>query len=172
MHKLSGLILDLYDDKDGQILRDLYASEEEVPDFIKSASSVVDDIESLPDDVFALILVDRDYSLRKYACVDAGNTALNVEYFFRRGHLLPNEAQKVAAANLAVACSWYGLEPPADLEKVAGVGAMLGPAMSLMMLPQAAKEMKAGIATARQAGGKILTPSQMKGNIYQMVAGG
>jgi hypothetical protein len=36
--------------------------------------------------------------------------------------VLPEEAQKVAAANLLVACDWYKIDPPTELQKVAGIG--------------------------------------------------
>jgi len=126
MKKLSGLVLDVYDDAGGQVLKQIFETREAVPEFIKSAHYLAPEEQaSLPDDVFALVLKDGDVSMRKYACTDPGNTALAVEYFLREGHKLPEEAQKTAAANLQVACEWYGLPPNHALEKVA-IGALLG----------------------------------------------
>lgn len=120
MDKLSGLILDIYDDTKGDVLRTLYASGQDIPEQIKTAQLLQDeDRRALPDDVFALVLHDGDVTLRKYACVDAGNTVASVDYFLANAYKLPAEAQKVAAANLQVACGWYGLTPPEELEKIA-----------------------------------------------------
>lgn len=126
MEKLSGLLLDLYDDPSGEVMREAFPSQASVPDFIKSAHYLKEeDRRDLPDDVFALVLRDGDVVLRKYACVDAGNTAASVEYFLRQGHKLPEEAQKTAARNLLVACEWYALSPPEELQKVAFGGSLL-----------------------------------------------
>jgi hypothetical protein len=137
MNKLSGLVLDIYDDPDGEVLREVFPSHEDIPDLIKEARQITpEEREQLPDDVFSLVLIDEEASLRKYACVDPGNTALSVEYFLKTAHRLPAEAQKTAAQNLMVACGWYGIEPPAELEKVA-IG--LNTAMTLMSAPSVIK---------------------------------
>lgn len=125
MEKLSGLVLDHYDDARGEVLKGIFPTLADVPAFIKNAHRVTDvDREALPDDAFALVMKSGDVVLRKYACIDAGNTALAVEYFLREGHKLPAEAQKTAAANLLVACDWYDLPKNTILEKVA-FGALL-----------------------------------------------
>ncbi len=118
----SGLILDVYDDYRGDVIRSLFPSRSEIPGLVKTAHALSgDERGQLPDDAFALVLRNGDEVLRKYACVDAGNTALSVMFFQKNGHKLPVEAQKVAAANLKVACDWYEL-PVQGLEKVALVG--------------------------------------------------
>lgn len=120
MQKLSGLILDIYDDREGDVMKAMFSSTEDVPDMIKSAHALTPEERSkLHDDVFALVLMDGDVTLRKFACVDTGNTALNVEYFLATSHKLPVEAQKLAAANLITACGWYDIEPPKELVEVA-----------------------------------------------------
>jgi len=127
----SGLVLDVYDDFNGATLRELYPRFEDLPGQIKQAHVVTaEDHARLPDDVFALVMVNNGEKLRKYACVDEGNTALSVQYFLKHAHKLPEEAQKVAAENLKVACGWYGLPVPEDLEKVA---ISLGGAVNLGM---------------------------------------
>jgi hypothetical protein len=145
MEKLSGLVLDVYDDPDGEILRGIFPTYEEVPDLIKEAHQLDSgERDQLPDELFALVLVDEDTVLRKLACVDAGNTALAVEYFLKTAHKLPLEAQKVAAENLVTACGWYDLEPPEVLGKMAGMafnalrsasGGNLGLAMNAVTAP-------------------------------------
>lgn len=117
----TGSIIDFYDDPNGFVLKTKMAAEQ-VPEFIKTAQYLEDDKrEGLPDDVFALVMLDQGEKLRKYACVDKGNTALSVIYFLENGDRLPEEAQKTAAANLLTACKWHGLQPPAPLMKMAGL---------------------------------------------------
>lgn len=123
----SGLVLDVYDDFSGDILREVFPTFDAIPDTVKVAHVVTAaDRAALPDDVFALVLINNGEKLRKYACVDEGNTALSVAYFLKNAHKLPLEAQKVTAENLKTACAWYDIEPHADLEKVAlGFGTAL-----------------------------------------------
>lgn len=119
MEKLSGLKLDVFDDSEGEIIKQLFSTAHDLPDIVKSAQVLTHEARSaLPDDLFALVLQDGDVTLRKYACIDAGNTALSVEYFLQQRHLLPEEAVKVAAANLETACHWYDIEPPEALKKL------------------------------------------------------
>ena len=131
MDKLSGLVLDHYDDVKGEILKSIFPTMAAVPEIIKEAHALTQAERcTLPLDVFALELVEGSVHLRKYACIDAGNTALSVEYFLKTAAKLPVEAQKVAAANLVTACGWYGIVPPVALEKLA---LELGPVPSLAL---------------------------------------
>jgi len=115
----TGQIVDFYDDPTGMILKAKVAAAD-LPDFIKIAQHLDEATRNkLPDDVFALVMVDSDQTMRKYACQDKGNTALSVIYFMETHDRLPEEAQKVAAANLLTACSWYDLQPPPQLYKLA-----------------------------------------------------
>lgn len=118
----SGLVLDVYDDVHGDVIRGLFSSLDAVPELLKTAQAISHtDRERLPDDAFALVLLNGEERLRKYACTDAGNTALSVFYFLENSHKLPEDVQKVAAANLVTACSWYDLAVPERLEKAAGL---------------------------------------------------
>jgi len=119
MNKLSGLVLDVFDDVDGAVLRKLFPQHGQVPDLVKAAGVLGEEARAhLPDDLFALVIQDGDVTLRKYACTDVGNVALNVLYLTQRAHLLPEEAVKVAADNLCIACNWYDVEPPDELKKL------------------------------------------------------
>lgn len=164
MQKLSGLVLDYYDDQDGEILRGIFPTKEQVPDLIKNAHRLSsDELDGLPSDVFALELVDGDVCLKKFACVDPGNTALSVEYFMKTAGKLPEEAQRVAAQNLVTACGWYDIEPPEELQKIAlGMGSLF----TLSMLPSVAKgtsqQVKKNLQTAKASGGAI-NPNVAKG---------
>ena len=113
------------------------------------------------------MLKDQDVTLRKYACIDSGNTALAVEYFMKTAHKLPLEAQKVAAENLVTACGWYGIEPPEALQKVALMGAMMG----AMMVPGAYREAKTNLAITKGSGGNIVTPQQREAAKMQGMSG-
>jgi hypothetical protein len=120
MEKLSGLVLDIYDDPKGEVLKTIFPTYETIPEMVKSAQQITsEDHAKLPDDAFALILEQHGQELKKFATIDPGNTALSVEYFLKTAHKLPVEAQKVAAHNLCVACDWFGIEPPEELQKVA-----------------------------------------------------
>jgi len=131
--RLSGLVLDFYDDQgDASTFKSIYPERGDVPLLVKTAHVLTSEEHArLPDDVFALVLMQDDgVALRKYACIDPGNTVLSVEYFLANRDKLPVEAQKLAAANLTEACRWYSLQPPAELVKVAlgvadiGMGAL------------------------------------------------
>lgn len=112
--------LDFYDDLDGHTLKEKVSDFRRLPDFIKTAEQLSPEIRNqLPDDVFALVMLDGGQKMRKYACTDKGNTALSVIYFLENRDHLPEEAQKVAAANLVRACKWHALEPPDQLVKIA-----------------------------------------------------
>lgn len=118
----SGLLLDVYDDYNGEVIRSIFPTFAEVPGLVKQAQVLSgEQRDLLPDDAFALVLKNGENTLRKYACVDAGNTMLSVLYFLENGHKLPDEAQKVAAANLSKACAWYEIGAP-ELEKIALMG--------------------------------------------------
>ena len=157
MEKLSGLVLDHYDDTEGAVLRAIFPTEDSVPDLIKQAHRISpEELAQLPSDVFALELIDGSVVMRKYACTDPGNTALSVEYFLKTAHRLPEEAQKVAAQNLITACGWYNIEPPDQLKKVAfGLGGL----MTLAVAPSIAKGTKEQIdrnmQVARASGGAV-----------------
>ena len=156
----SGLVLDVYDDFSGETLRSLYPSSSDIPDNVKTASPVRGAArDQLPDDVFALVLLNNGEKLRKYACVDPGNTELSVKYFLKHAHKLPVEAQKVAAANLVTACSWYEIQPPEALEKVA-LG--LGTLMAIPTVLGAAGAIKSNMGAAKASGGQLLNSAMLK----------
>lgn len=154
--KTAGLILDLYDNpKD---LRSIYPTLDEVPELVKSAQVLSStELDQLPDNSFALVLMDGDTRLRKYACIDGGGTVLSMEYFMRHGHKLPEEAQKTAAANLLVACGWYDIEPPPELEKIAlGVNGLMTAAMAPSLLKGTHQQISTNLAGSSAGGGRVM----------------
>ncbi len=121
MEKISGLVLDVFDDPSGEVMRQIFPTLEAVPETIKTSMPLTSvDRSKLPDDVFALVLHNDGAVLRKYACIDQGNTCLNIEYFLKTAHKLPTVAQQKTAENLLVACGWYGIDPPESLVALSG----------------------------------------------------
>jgi hypothetical protein len=117
MNKLSGLILDVYDDVRGELFKEIFPTKVEVPELVKSAYLLTEDERrTLPDDVFALVLRDGDVTLRKFACIDPGNVALSMLYFEKTAQRLPYDAKMRAVENLLIADGWY---------KTAGIGGAL-----------------------------------------------
>lgn len=124
MKRLSGYVFDTYDDVDGQVLRTIVENPTHLPPFVKTAARLTPpQIDSLPDDNFALILFDGAEKMKKFATVDKGNTTLSVLYLLKQAHLLPPDAVKTAARNLMAALDMHGLSIPAELEKAAKTGA-------------------------------------------------
>lgn len=159
MEKLSGLVLDVRDDYNGEILRSIFPTDEALPELVKSAAQLTPELDArLPDDLFAVVLHDGPVTLRKFACIDAGNTALSVEYFYKTAHKLPLEAQKVAAENLVTACGWYDIEVPEELQKIA-LG--LSSALNLgLTAPGMARQAKMNLDATQGAGPTVVTPHQ------------
>ena len=156
----AGIVLDLYDNPHD--LRAIFPSVDVIPDSVKIAHRLSsDELAALPDDAFALVLLDEGDRLRKFACVDEGNTLLNVSYFFLHGHKLPVEAQKTAAENLKVACAWYGLEVPEELEKIAlGLGTVMNAAMLPSIVKGTGGQIRDNLQATRMAGSTVMPPHQ------------
>jgi hypothetical protein len=105
--------LDYYDDESGTVIKKVMDGRE-IPDFIKEASYAGDGVD-IPDHEYALVMSDGEHKLRKFACVDKGNTALSAIYFLENRDKLPAHMQKEAAANIVRACVSFGLEVPTKL---------------------------------------------------------
>lgn len=117
--KTAGLVLDFYDDATGELLKKNFPTPDSLPDVVKTAHILTpEERDVLRDEAFALVLVNEGRQLRKFACVDAGNTLLSALYFLENQDRLPKEAQKVAAANIESACEEFGL-PIRSIEKIA-----------------------------------------------------
>lgn len=109
--------VDFYDDG-GEVLRNKFGNY--VPDFIKEAEVLSEEYRDfLPDQAFALVLIDGPNKMRKYACVDKAHSAMNAIYFMENYKSLPYEARSIAAHNIKVACRKFGLEVPDRLSKMA-----------------------------------------------------
>ncbi len=143
MKRLSGYVFDTYDDVDGQVLRSIVENPSTLPEIVKTASRLTPaQIESLPDDQFALILFDGTEKMKKFATIDQGNTTLSVLYLLKQAHLLPPEVVKTAANNLIGALQFHGLAIPEELEKAAKSGASPVSGKSQSLYAQGAKVQK------------------------------
>jgi len=116
--RYAGVTLDWFDDQ-GDTLKQKFPTLEDVPEIIKEAD--IRPKEKLANEDFALIALDEGRVMRKYACHDAGTTAMSVIYFMEHGHKLPEEAQKMAAANLITSCLQNNMVPPRGLVKQSGL---------------------------------------------------
>lgn len=159
----SGLVLDLFDDVQGEVLRSIYPTEQDLPEKVKTAHALSSsEREKLPDDAFALVLLNGEQKLRKFACIDGGNTTLSVNYFLKTAHKLPVEAQKVAAENLIQACGWYDIEVPEALQKLAFLGTAMNALTVIPTVTGTAHEMKNRLQENKVlgAGGHVVTPDE------------
>jgi len=161
--EMGGLVLDVFDDFNGNVLREIWPTFDDVPAQVKTAHVLVgDELARLPDDVFALVLINHGEKLRKFACTDPGNTELSLQYFLKNAFKLPVEAQKTAAENLKTACSWYDLEVPEPIEKIAlGLGTAMTALTALPIAKGTAASIKQNMSATRAlegAGAGIVTP--------------
>lgn len=162
----SGLVLDVYDDSQGEVLRSLFPTPDQLPGQVKTAHALSpDERDRLPDDAFALVLVDGDQKLRKYARFDAGNTLLSAAYFLKTATKLPPDAQKLAATNLCEAMGWYDMEPPVELQKLAlGLGTALAAFNAVPVAKGTASAIRSNLSTVREleGPGHVVTPEQIR----------
>lgn len=115
----SALSLDFYDDVDGKLVKNSFPTSDSLPEIVKTAHILSSEEQSvLRDEAFALVLLNEGKTLRKFACVDAGNTYLSALYFLENKDKLPEEAQKVAMANIVEACEEFGIQL-LPIEKIA-----------------------------------------------------
>ncbi len=118
--KTAGVVLDFYDDPSGAVLKKTFPTADSLPSMIKEAHILsAEERDVLRNEAFALVMLDEGKMLRKFACVDAGNTAMSALYFMENHDRLPEEARGVAAQNIAAACEEFGL-PVSPLLKTAG----------------------------------------------------
>jgi hypothetical protein len=106
----AGVALDFYDDAERVLFRELFPAIEAVPDLVKQAHVLTEEeIDALRPEAFAVVLVNDGVELKKFACVDPGNTFLSAAYFQKVAQLLPQEVQEVAGKNIALAVEEFGL---------------------------------------------------------------
>jgi hypothetical protein len=113
----AGIILDQYDDAHCEVLKRKFQTPDNMPDMFKTASA--GDPAQLPDECFALILMDSGQRMRKYAMHTPDACAKSAFYFMECGGKLPKEAQKTAAFHLVEGLALNGFQPPDEMLKLA-----------------------------------------------------
>lgn len=108
---IAGIILDLYDDKFGTIIKQAFPTAEDLPEIVKTAHKLNPEERGvLRDEAYALVAEVEGIPLRKFACVDPGNTLLSAIYFDYTHDKLPEEMKKEAASKIANYFFTYGLD--------------------------------------------------------------
>lgn len=121
--RTAGVVFDFYDDLSGTVLKKSCPNPSDLPDIVKEAHILSpEEREVLRDEAYALTMVNNGTHMRKFACVDAGNTALSILYFTESASLLPHEAVKTAASNLIDACQEFELPIPEWIKMAAKTG--------------------------------------------------
>jgi hypothetical protein len=172
----SGLVLDVHDDFDGAVLRSVYPTFDAIPGSVKTAHRLTtEELSRLPDEAFAVVLVNGTETIRKFACVDEGNTQLALDFFLKTGHKLPTEAQKVAAQNLKEACAMFRVGVPEVLEKVAfGVEALMRAGLAVPIAQNTHQAIQGNLAASRALEGEhggIVTPHERASLLAQAKLG-
>ncbi len=161
--RLSGQVIDVYDDMDGSVLRSIYPTAEALPGSVKTASPIHGDTRHrLPDGVFALVVQENGEKLRKFACTDPGNVELSMAYFDRTAGRLTSEMRKTAADNLIIACAWYGLEPSEGVVKAAGLMDIASKGMKAYQALGVAKDVANKASTVSAMGPGLFRPQQVE----------
>ena len=109
-------VFDFYDDSRGEILKQYISDINSVPTIIKEAKKLSrEELDTLPDSEFALVVMDGDNKLRKFATIDPGNTLLSSLYLQENLAILPPEMAKEASVKIGAAIKRFqlGIEPPA-----------------------------------------------------------
>ena len=110
------LTLDIFDDEGQLLLRD-FPDRDDLPDLVKTAEETTREAHDLGE--FAVVLTDGERMYPRYLMHTPGHTALSVLYFGQTRNRLPEEAQKVAASRLAMACAHHQMGTPSLLVQVA-----------------------------------------------------
>ena len=111
MQKVSTLVLDVFDDE-GALLKETFGYDE-LPTQMKTANL------NTEHDDWALVLEVEGTEFKKFACNDAGNTAVSLLYFLNNYEKLPDEAVKIAAVNLLDSAGRFKLYVPPELREIA-----------------------------------------------------
>lgn len=164
---LAGVILDLYDDPKGLVLRQKVAKLGGMPAKLASSEMLsYEELDRLPDRLFALVGTNNGQPLRKYAMHDEAHMLTSLMYFEECGHLLPEPVRQKVASNLAVGCGWYDLAPPASVKSAMLRAAMgtLTAGLGTMEAANSAREVgnRVRAAQARVGGAKLASGREVR----------
>ena len=196
--RTAGIVLDIYDDPKGLVLRrKVAASGSRIPEKLASSRLLdSEELDRLPDRLFALVAENHGEVLRKYAMHDPEHLTTSIIYFLECGHLLPEDVQVKVASNLVTCCGWYDVTPPQALTKIAFMGAMNAMQVGLGAMDAAGKAREGstrarqnmdGLRAAQASGAKVagrevrLSPAEdaamqcgegpESGHIFEMLSG-
>lgn len=148
--ELAGVILDVYDDPKGLVLRNKLASRPLPAKLASSRLLEVEDLDRLPDRVFALVAENHGHPVRKYAMHDEAHLVTSLIYFDECRELLPEPVRQKVAANLVQGCGWYDIQPPESLVKTALIGAALNVLGGVQALGEARDVVRQGRARGEE----------------------
>ncbi len=138
--RTAGIVLDIYDDAKGLVLRKKTASNPIPEKLASSRLLAVEELDALPNRLFALVADNGNHVLRKYAMHDDAHVATSIIYFLECGHLLPDETRSKVAKNLINGCAWYDIDPPEPLVKIALAKTASGREIRLSLAEDAAMQ--------------------------------
>lgn len=133
------LRLDIYDDPGATVLRDALGGKALPAKLASTTLLSPQDLAALPDRLFAMVGTCGGEQLRKFAMHDEAHLGTSILYFLANNGKLPEPTQQKIASNLVNACSWYDLDPPEKLVKIALIG-MLNAGLGLMAAPAKLRE--------------------------------
>jgi hypothetical protein len=108
--KTAGVMFDFYDDPTGSVLKSVFPDAEKLPEVVKTAHILnSEERDVLRDDAYALVMHNEGQVLRKFACVDPGNTLLSLVYFEKTAGILPKDARDAAYASIIARAEEFGL---------------------------------------------------------------
>lgn len=166
--KTAGVVIDFYDDLSGEVLKSFFPAGQDLPGVIKTAHILSpEEREALRDEAYALILNNNGTVLRKFACVDEGNTLLSVLYFMENFDRLPEPAIKTAAAHLSEFCEEFNIPVPnlVKLAKTTGMARTRDPIRQPIIGDEADWSQRTNLVSIQggaDSGRVIPTASQMK----------
>jgi hypothetical protein len=125
--KTAGVVFDFYDDIGGSVLKEVYPTPDSLPASVKEAHILrPEEREVLRDDAYALVMQNEGKVLRKFACVDRGNTLLSMVYIGKTAGLLPEEVRNAAYENIVNRAVEFGILKPEAIEGFKKISAAKG----------------------------------------------
>lgn len=149
--ELAGVILDLYDDPNGLVLRRIFSSTAMPEKLASTALLSSEELDRLPDHLFGLVALNHGHVVRKFAMHDEPHLLSSILYFRERHQLLPEAVQHKVAANLVRGCRDYDVRPPDDLLKIAMTG-VVGKAMTAFGALDTANQVREAAVSSARAG--------------------
>lgn len=173
--KTAGVIFDFYDDPKGEVLKRAFPTADDLPESIKVAHILSpEEREVLRDDAFAMVAVNDGKLLRKFACVDKGNTILSALYFDKVAHLLPEDLREQVDEKIKGAIFEFNLAEKAAsaadfvVKHQRKIGLGLGTAAAAgLAIPSIVKDTKKAVAKRGAEKTAAATPGRKRDPMQQ-----